>query len=125
MNLGEPVVPVSLNLSRLDFELCDIYDAVDGYRKLYDIPKRMLDIEITESALTADADSLKKHIIGAANEMGVQTLHEGVETMTHFDFLRSVGCGRAQGYYFGKPMPLEESRSMTRSKGLVWEKQPG
>lgn len=177
LNLGEPVVPVSLNLSRLDFELCDIYDIVEDYRKLYDLPKNLLDIEITESALSDNAEDLKrqiehfyeegysiwiddfgsgysslntlveypfdvlkldmvflrsfdnnpktgellKHIIEAANEMGIQTLHEGVETETHFDFLKSVGCGRAQGYFFGKPQPLEESRAMTRSKGLVWE----
>jgi EAL domain-containing protein (putative c-di-GMP-specific phosphodiesterase class I) len=36
------------------------------------------------------------------------TLCEGVETKEQFDFLRSIGCQRAQGYYFSKPLPLEQ-----------------
>ena len=61
------------------------------------------------------------YIIKGAKEMGLSPLCEGVETQEQFDFLKSVGCERAQGYYFGKPMPLEESRAYTREKGLVWE----
>ena len=51
---GEPLVPVSVNLSRLDFELCDAFGLIEGYRAEFGIPARLIDIEITESALNGD-----------------------------------------------------------------------
>ncbi len=53
--------------------------------------------------------------------MDVEPLQEGVETIEHLNFLRAIGCIRAQGYYFAKPMPLEESIKFTTTKGLDWE----
>ena len=53
--------------------------------------------------------------------MQVEPLQEGVETNEHLCFLDATGCIRAQGYYFAKPMPLEESIAYTTSKGLEWE----
>ena len=53
--------------------------------------------------------------------LGVSPLQEGVETAEHLEFLREIGCVMAQGYYFARPLPLEESRSYTRERGLEWE----
>ncbi len=47
-------------------------------------------------------------IIDLADKLGMQTLCEGVETQDAVDFLREAGCGRLQGYFYGKPMPYEE-----------------
>jgi len=66
--LGLRTVPVSLNLSRLDFELCDMLSLIEEMRKKYDVPASYLDIEITESALSEktgilrDTMSLFKHM---------------------------------------------------------------
>ncbi|HAK69149.1 MAG TPA: hypothetical protein DCM57_05760 [Treponema sp.] len=49
-----------------------------------------------------------KQIILMARELGIQVVTEGVETQAQADFLRSVGCDVFQGYYFGKPVPLEK-----------------
>ena len=35
-------------------------------------------------------------------------LAEGVETAEQRDFIKELGCDFAQGYYFSKPMPVEE-----------------
>lgn len=59
---GYEVEPISVNLSRLDFELCDIMSEIDKCREKYDIPKELLHIEVTESAIAAGADFLGKHI---------------------------------------------------------------
>ena len=59
---GHEVEPVSVNLSRLDFELCDILGEVDKCREKYDIPKYLLNIEITESAVASGADFLGDQI---------------------------------------------------------------
>ena len=53
--------------------------------------------------------------------MGLTTVCEGVESEAHYEFLKKIGCERAQGYYFGKPMPLDETREFTKAKGMTWE----
>jgi len=59
---GFAVEPISVNLSRLDFELCDIMSEIDKCRAKYDIPKKLLHIEVTESAIATGTDFLGKHI---------------------------------------------------------------
>ncbi|WP_303018392.1 EAL domain-containing protein [uncultured Mitsuokella sp.] len=45
-------------------------------------------------------------VIDMAKELGPKTLVEGVKTQEHAEFLASIGCGRQQGYLYGKPQPL-------------------
>ena len=47
-------------------------------------------------------------IINLASSLNMMTLSEGVETEEAVDFLREAGCGRLQGYFYGKPMRYEE-----------------
>lgn len=49
---GRQAVPVSLNLSRLDFITCDIFSVVEDTLKRYDMPRSMLHLEVVESILT-------------------------------------------------------------------------
>ena len=46
-------------------------------------------------------------MIGAAREMGVHTLAEGMETEEQRQFLLECGCELAQGYLFHKPEALD------------------
>ncbi len=55
-------------------------------------------------------------------KLGDDPLCEGVESEEHYESLKKIDCERTQGYYFGKPMPMEESRAFTREKGMKWEK---
>lgn len=56
---GLPFVPVSLNFSRLDFELCDIVGYLCKSAEEYNVPRNFLDVEITESALNEQRDFLQ------------------------------------------------------------------
>ena len=47
-------------------------------------------------------------IIRIANDLNLRILSEGVETQEQVDFLTAAGCHSAQGYFFAKPMPVEE-----------------
>lgn len=49
---GKPVVPASLNFSRLDFELMDAVQELENLIVKYNIPKDLIHVEVTESALT-------------------------------------------------------------------------
>ncbi|MER2151259.1 MAG: EAL domain-containing protein, partial [Candidatus Limivicinus sp.] len=69
MDAGKPVVPVSLNFSRLDFELMDAVKELDDLSVKYRIPKEMIHVEVTESALT-DNDSKLNEAINRFKELG-------------------------------------------------------
>ncbi|MBR4513680.1 MAG: GGDEF domain-containing protein [Lachnospiraceae bacterium] len=49
-----------------------------------------------------------KHITAMASEMGIECLTEGVETLEQLEILKENSCMYAQGYYFDKPLPLDE-----------------
>ena len=53
--------------------------------------------------------------------MGLVSLTEGVETEGQYEFLKQIGCDKAQGYYFGKPMPMDETKAFAMAKGMTWE----
>ena len=55
-------MPVSLNFSRLDFELMDATGLLEEYIKRYDIPKDYIHVEVTESALTENLTLLSEAI---------------------------------------------------------------
>ncbi len=59
---GKPVVPVSLNFSRLDFELMDAVGELDGLVKKYGLAKELIHVEVTESALTDNFSKLNESI---------------------------------------------------------------
>lgn len=43
-----------------------------------------------------------------AKELGFVVVSEGVETLEHVQFLKQINCQYAQGYYFDRPMPIEQ-----------------
>ena len=59
MTHDEEMVPVSLNLSRLDFELTDIVRVIDDAVKEFGIPQNMLRFELTESLIAVDMEAMK------------------------------------------------------------------
>ena len=59
MDNGQEAVPVSLNLSRLDFELADIVRLIEDAVSDYDLPPDMLRFELTESLIAVDMDAMK------------------------------------------------------------------
>ena len=59
------------------------------------------------------AQKILKNIINLANDLGMQTLTEGVETKEAFDFLRENGCNKLQGFLFSKPISKEDFMQKT------------
>lgn len=49
--------------------------------------------------------ALVKSIVSLGKNMKMAVVAEGVETLEDAKALKAMGCDRAQGYYFAKPMP--------------------
>ena len=49
-----------------------------------------------------------RHIITLAKELGLMCLAEGAECKEQVEKLASLGCDVIQGYYYSKPIPIEE-----------------
>jgi len=47
-------------------------------------------------------------ILTMANSMGLEVVGEGIETRDHNDFLHEKGCQLGQGYYFSRPLRIDE-----------------
>lgn len=47
-------------------------------------------------------------IIHMANELGLKVVCEGIETLQQGETIQSIGCNIAQGYYYYRPMKLED-----------------
>lgn len=67
----ETPIPISVNLSRLDFTLCDIFTVVDDIVSDYQIPHDFLYFEITESVM-AEQKELLKGIVERFRSAGYQ-----------------------------------------------------
>ena len=50
-------------------------------------------------------------VVRMAKWLHLPSIVEGVETLEQVDFLKCIGCEYAQGYYYAKPMPVEEYES--------------
>ncbi|RKZ43737.1 MAG: hypothetical protein DRQ58_12200, partial [Gammaproteobacteria bacterium] len=53
-------------------------------------------------------DAIVDTIIVMAKHLGMEVIAEGVETTEQVEFLRAHNCAFFQGYYFSKPLPVEE-----------------
>ncbi|MCR5596479.1 MAG: bifunctional diguanylate cyclase/phosphodiesterase [Lachnospiraceae bacterium] len=60
MSQNKPVAPVSINFSRIDFEMMDVVALLEEMTHKYNIPKEYIHVEITESTLTDSAGIIKK-----------------------------------------------------------------
>ncbi len=58
----EPLVPISVNLSRVDFQVCNIYAEIEKIRRYFNLPASLLKIEILESTVTSKPQELRQAI---------------------------------------------------------------
>lgn len=54
------------------------------------------------------SEAIVRTIIELGNRLGLQLIAEGVETKLQSERLKELGCLDMQGYYFGRPIPVDE-----------------
>ena len=162
--MGYDTNPISINLSRRDFETCDIIEEITRRIDAAGMKHSDINIEITESTVARDFDFIKAQVerfrklgfsvwmddfgsgyssldllqnirfdlikfdmhfmqqfdkgdetriiltelIRMTNALGVDTICEGVEREEQVHFLREIGCSKIQGYYYERPLSLED-----------------
>lgn len=90
-------------------------DAGAGYASFRHILNLAPDTIKLDISLTRDIDSdesrraLTAALIGFAKETKRNIVAEGVETTTELRTLRQLGISDAQGYFLGRPMPLNQA----------------
>ena len=61
--------------------------------------------------------SIARSIISLGHNLGMSVLAEGIENKAQRACLREAGCDDAQGYFYAKPLPVNEFRKMLESAG--------
>ncbi|MBO5302984.1 MAG: EAL domain-containing protein [Lachnospiraceae bacterium] len=84
-------------------------------------------LEIGENDMEKGIGILES-VVNMSRQMGVPIIVEGVETKAQEDFLLGMGCRYTQGFYYYKPLPIDEfEKILTDEKKLdfngLWCKQ--
>ncbi|MCD4840127.1 EAL domain-containing protein [Neobacillus sedimentimangrovi] len=111
------VVPILFKLKQLG-----IYISVDdfgtgfsslNYLKRFPIDGLKIDQSFIKEILSDEKDAaITTTIIHLGKSLGLEVIAEGVEEKEQVSFLRNVGCHKIQGYYFSKPIPVDELEKM-------------
>ncbi len=75
------------------------------------------------SSMNPRSKAIMKSLITMAKDINIMTLAEGVETEEEVLFLKEIGCGRLQGYFYGKPLPIEDAFANMQAKGISTEER--
>ena len=79
-----------------------------------------LDMQLIRTAFKDRKDTrLLEAVIGLAQSLGLPTVAEGVETAEQVFTLKAMGCDIVQGYYFSKPLPVEEFNEYVRNLDIA------
>lgn len=84
-----------------------------GYLKALPLTALKIDRAFAGDAVgNAISRSIVRLLVGLGRELDVDVIAEGLETQEDVDLLRAIGCQYAQGFFFHKPMALEELKSI-------------
>lgn len=94
-----------------DIEIDDFGSGYSSLNMLKDISADVLKIDmgfLRASENEVKGQDILESIIGLANKLGMRVITEGVEKKKQVDMLYDMGCKMFQGYYFSKPIPVDE-----------------
>lgn len=109
----EGILPLLHRMKGMGFTV-SMDDFGAGYSSLNTLRLLPIDILKIDRAFLAESDTSERSkqiicsIIEMAKALNIEVVCEGVETKDQLDFLRSAQCDIAQGFYFSKPIPMND-----------------
>ncbi|MDQ8734341.1 EAL domain-containing protein [Paenibacillus sp. LHD-38] len=129
LEITESMVVNNLNVARKmlnELVALGIHIAIDdfgtGYSSLSvlrQLPIAIIKIDrsfINDMDAYKDGLSIVKTIVSMGNDLRKQVVAEGVETLEQCEQLKGLGCDKAQGFYYHKPIPLAELNKLLIKK---------
>jgi len=92
-----------------------------GYSSLSYLQRLPVDVLKIDQSFVAGMDQnnecreIVRTIVNLAATLGLDVVAEGTETAAQVDYLQSLDCGFAQGYFFSPALPIDELRTILLS----------
>jgi EAL domain-containing protein (putative c-di-GMP-specific phosphodiesterase class I) len=84
-----------------------------SYLQAFPFDKMKIDQSfISKIGTNAQSAAIVRAVIGLARGLNLPVLAEGVETSDQLAFLSKEDCDEAQGYFLGRPLPIERYAEM-------------
>mgnify|MGYP000755194930 CR=1 FL=1 len=112
---GPSGLAVAMQLNRRGHEVTvyERHDRIGGLLR-YGIPDFKLDKSLIDYIGDRNGEKLLLHITQLLQSFGMTITAEGVETSDQVEFLKNLHCDDIQGYYFSKPLPVNEFEDFVR-----------
>lgn len=109
----EQIITITRQLREAGFVILmdDFGTGYSSLNMLKDIQIDVLKLDmgfLKSSDYSAKGGNILTAILKMAESLKMQTIAEGVETKEQVEFLKSIGCRYVQGFYYSKPLPVDE-----------------
>ncbi len=101
----------AIRLQKIGFSMDDFGIGYSSLSYLKKLPLNQLKIDqsfVRDISTDPNDRVIVKTIIAMAQNLELDVLAEGVETLEQKKYLLENGCQKFQGYYFGRPVPIHE-----------------
>lgn len=105
----DQIIALGINLSLDDFGTG--YSSL-GYLRKTRFTTIKVDRSFVQGAAKKAPESLAiiRAVVAMADSLGMSTTAEGAETEEEVQMIRTLGCTKIQGYYYGRPMVSDDAR---------------
>ena len=107
------LIGATVKLRELGFavEMDDFGSGFSSLHMLKEVPVDRIKMDLHFLTGTGDAEKgrvIVSHVIRMVDSLGMDLIAEGVEIVEQAQFLQDQNCSEMQGFYFYKPMPVED-----------------